>query len=68
MSLALRKPMTLPEFLQWEERQELKYEFDGFAPVAMVGITAAHSRIQRNLTLSVGVACVESRASFTDPS
>jgi Uma2 family endonuclease len=54
MNLVLRKPMTLVEFLAWEERQELKYEFDGVGPVAMVGVTAAHSRIQRNLTLSVG--------------
>jgi Uma2 family endonuclease len=54
MNLALRKPMTLAEFLNWEERQERKYEFDGTAPVAMVGATHAHSRIQANVTLSVG--------------
>ncbi len=29
MNLALRKPMTLAEFLAWEERQELRYECDG---------------------------------------
>ena len=29
--------MTLAEFLAWEERQELRYEFDGLAPVAMTG-------------------------------
>ncbi|MEJ0044833.1 MAG: hypothetical protein WDN04_00735 [Rhodospirillales bacterium] len=34
MSVALHTPMTLAEFLVWEERQELRYEFDGFAPVA----------------------------------
>ncbi len=54
MNGALRKSMTLAEFLQWEERQELKYEFDGIAPVAMAGGTRAHARIQRNLALSVG--------------
>jgi Uma2 family endonuclease len=54
MTLALRKPMTLAEFLQWEDRQELKYEFDGTRPVAMVGVTRAHSRIQANIALSVG--------------
>jgi Uma2 family endonuclease len=53
MNLALRKTMTLTEFLQWEERQELKYEFDGIAPVAMVGVTRAHARIQRNLNTSL---------------
>jgi Uma2 family endonuclease len=53
MTLALRKPMTLAEFLAWEDRQELKYEFDGFRPVAMVGVTAAHSTIQGNLAASL---------------
>jgi Uma2 family endonuclease len=46
---AVAKPMTLAEFLVWEERQELKYEFDGFRPIAMTGGTAAHSFIQVNL-------------------
>jgi Uma2 family endonuclease len=41
--------MTLAEFLAWEERQELRYEFDGFAPVAMTGGTAADDRIIFNL-------------------
>jgi Uma2 family endonuclease len=41
--------MTLDEFLAWEERQELRYEFDGFQPVAMTGGTAEHADIQRNL-------------------
>ena len=45
MTVALRKPMTLEEFLAWEERQELRYEFDGFAPVAMTGGTDAHEAI-----------------------
>jgi Uma2 family endonuclease len=49
MSAGRRKPMTLAEFLAWEERQELRYEFDGFAPVAMTGGTAAHDRITFNL-------------------
>ncbi len=39
----VRKAMTLAEFLEWEEQQELRYEYDGFAPVAMVGGTWAHS-------------------------
>jgi Uma2 family endonuclease len=53
MNLALRKPMTLAEFLQWEERQEHKYEFDGTRAVAMVGVTIAHSTVQGNLTVSL---------------
>ncbi|HEX5327655.1 MAG TPA: Uma2 family endonuclease [Acetobacteraceae bacterium] len=54
MNVALRKPMTLPQFLAWEERQELRYEFDGVQPVARTGGTAAHSAIQRNLLVALG--------------
>ncbi len=49
MSLAQHTPMTLREFLDWEERQELRFEFDGTQPVAMTGGTAAHAAIQVNL-------------------
>ena len=49
MNVALRRPMTLAEFLEWEDRQELRHEFDGFRPVAMTGGTAAHAAIARNL-------------------
>ncbi len=49
MNVALRKPMSLTEFLAWEERQELRYEFDGFQPVAMTGGTFAHDQITFNL-------------------
>jgi Uma2 family endonuclease len=45
MNVALRKPLTLEEFLAWEERQELRYEFDGFQPVAITGGTVAHELI-----------------------
>ena len=54
MNLAVRKPMTLAEFLAWEERQDLRYEFDGSEPVAMVGGSLAHAAIQRNLALALG--------------
>jgi Uma2 family endonuclease len=37
--------MTLREFLAWEERQDLRWEFDGFEPVAMTGGTFAHEMI-----------------------
>jgi Uma2 family endonuclease len=49
MNLAVRKPMSLAEFLEWEERQELRYEFDGVEPSAMTGGSAAHADIQANL-------------------
>jgi Uma2 family endonuclease len=54
MNLALHKAMTLPEFLEWEQKQETRYEFDGFQPVAMSGGTAAHAQIQRDLAISLG--------------
>jgi Uma2 family endonuclease len=53
MSLALHKPMSLDAFLEWEERQETKHEFDGFGPVAMGGGTEAHATIQINLTTAL---------------
>jgi len=53
MNVALRKPMTMDQFLAWEERQEQRYEFDGLQPVAMAGGTAAHAAIQRNVLFSL---------------
>jgi len=49
MTIALRRPMTLDEFLAWERGQELRYEFDGVQPFAMTGGTVAHSVIATNL-------------------
>ncbi len=49
MSVALENPMSLEDFLDWESRQEFKSEFDGSQPVAMTGVTVAHSVIQANL-------------------
>jgi Uma2 family endonuclease len=55
MSLARHPPpMTLAEFLDWEERQELRHEFDGFAPVAMTGGTRAHETVGVNLLIALG--------------
>lgn len=45
--------MTSEEYLAWEAAQELKWEFDGFQPVAMNGGTAAHSTIQGNLIFAL---------------
>lgn len=54
MSVAVSKPMTLAEFLAWEERQPLRYDFDGLRPVAMTGGTRAHAIIQANLAIAIG--------------
>ena len=40
VSVARERTMSLEEFLAWEERQELRWEFDGLAPRAMTGGTA----------------------------
>ena len=53
VSVVRRKPMTLAEFLDWEERQEFKHEFDGVGPVAMTGGTIAHAIIGRNLVATL---------------
>jgi Uma2 family endonuclease len=49
MTVPLAKPMALDDFLGWERRQELRYEFDGIQPVAMTGGTIAHSVIATNI-------------------
>ncbi len=49
MNGALRQPVSVADFLVWEEQQELRYEFDGFQAYAMTGGTRAHAIIQRNL-------------------
>lgn len=46
--------MSLEAFLDWESLQELKYEFDGFQPVAMTGGSAEHAAIQGNLMFAIG--------------
>ena len=50
MGASLRTPMTLDAFLAWEDRQEMRYEFDGVSTIAMVGGTQEHHLIQANLT------------------
>ena len=49
MNAPLRKPWTQEEFFSWAERQDTRYEFDGFEPVAMTGGTAGHSLLGGNV-------------------
>lgn len=49
MAVVSQTPMTLADFLLWEERQELRYEFDGHAPRAMTGGTYEHDTISFNV-------------------
>ena len=53
MNAVLKSAMTLEAFLEWESRQEGKFEFDGFGPVAMVSVSIEQSRIQSNLVGSL---------------
>ncbi len=41
--------MSREAFLDWAEAQNERYEFDGFAPVAMTGGTIDHSQICQNI-------------------
>jgi Uma2 family endonuclease len=50
MNVALQKPWTQERFFSWAENQDIRYEFDGFRPVAMTGGNVAHSRLIRNLS------------------
>ena len=53
MNAALRRSMTLEDFLIWEAEQEERYEFDGFQPVAMNGGTEAHAILGANLVFEL---------------
>ena len=52
--LPVSKPMTLAQFLAWEERQELRFEFDGVRPIERLSGTVAHAHIQTNLAVAIG--------------
>jgi Uma2 family endonuclease len=50
MNVIRRTPrMTRDAFLDWADAQAVRYEFDGFAPVAMTGGMRDHSRICQNI-------------------
>ncbi len=55
MNVALRKPMTQKEFFDWAEAQDVRYEFDGFQPVAMTGGNLGHSSLHGNLNRQLGI-------------
>jgi Uma2 family endonuclease len=54
MSVVLRRPgMTRDEFFAWAEADGGRWEFDGFAPVAMTGGNLSHSQIGVNLVTAL---------------
>ena len=59
MTVALRKPMTQAEFLDWTQAQDGRYEFDGLQPVAMTGGSGNHARIIGNITFQLRRRLVE---------
>ena len=66
MNLAVRKPMSLAEFLEWEDRQELRYEFDGVEPFAMTGGTVASCHNSGKLSDGDRKGSGASPAAFTE--
>jgi Uma2 family endonuclease len=55
MNSALRKDWTQEQFFAWAERQEGRFEFDGFRPIAMTGGTVGHAVVMRNLHRALDV-------------
>ena len=45
--------MTQEQFFDWAQQQDVRYEFDGFQPVAMTGGTIDHSVIGRNILFAL---------------
>jgi len=54
MSASRQIEWTIESFLAWEEQQELRYEFDGFQPIAMTGGTFEHDAVQVALVRALG--------------
>ena len=53
MNVTSRPRLTKEEFLEWENRQERRHEFDGQKVVAMVGATQAHELIVANILIAL---------------
>ena len=50
MNVALHRPMSRDEFLDWADAQDARYEFDGIQPIGMEGGNLLHDRLRRRLT------------------
>lgn len=49
MNIVLREPWTVERFLEWEDRQEGRHEFDGARIIEMTGGSRVHQQIVANL-------------------
>jgi Uma2 family endonuclease len=54
MATALKLPRTLDEFLEWERRQEERWEFSGGQLRLMSGGTGDHAQIAANILIALG--------------
>lgn len=59
--------MTIETFLAWEERRELRWEFDGVEPVAMTGGSNEHEVIGNNLRAALLTALRGKRCGMRGP-
>jgi len=55
MNVALQKPWTQERFFEWAQVQDMRYEFDGFRPVAMTGGFNNASAIGVNLITALRI-------------
>ena len=54
MAIQQERRMTVAEYLEWEERQEVKHEYIDGAILEMSGGTGNHSKIMMNIALALG--------------
>ena len=57
MNVALRKPVTVVDFLVWEASQDVKYEFDGVDVRAWSGCPSPMHKSRRTLSPPCTAAC-----------
>ena len=53
MAIQTRRTMTVAEYLEWEERQEIKHEFIDGEIIEMSGGTGNHSKIMVNINAAI---------------
>lgn len=49
MAIQTERAMTVAEYLEWEERQEIRHEYIDGEIIAMTGGTLTHTRIKTNI-------------------
>ena len=54
MAIQKERRMTVAEYLEWEERQELRHEYIDGEIIEMSGGTGNHSKIMMNIALALG--------------